>query len=249
MNKQLLVGVGIGLIAAGTVGALAGYSMSQKHPDDGVTNAPLALEAAPAAAAVADGAAAVPINAAQTDAPAVAASSGKPSDTRHATKSPERARSGAVESTRETLMARVVSSTPAVITEKVARQQCHDEQVVRQKPVKDEKRIAGAALGAVLGGVLGHQVGDGDGRKIATVAGAAAGGYAGSKTQKYMQERNTETVTEQRCETVYDTKEKRVGFDVTYQANGTTHTTRLVDDPGVGAMLPIHNGEVVLATR
>jgi uncharacterized protein YcfJ len=42
----------------------------------------------------------------------------------------------------------------------------------------------GAVGGALLGGVLGHQVGGGTGKKIATVAGAAAGGFAGNSVEK-----------------------------------------------------------------
>jgi outer membrane lipoprotein SlyB len=38
--------------------------------------------------------------------------------------------------------------------------------------------------GAVLGGVLGNQVGGGNGRKLATVAGAVGGGYAGNEVEK-----------------------------------------------------------------
>lgn len=39
----------------------------------------------------------------------------------------------------------------------------------------------GAILGAVAGGVIGHQIGGGNGRKIATVAGALGGAYAGNR--------------------------------------------------------------------
>ncbi len=38
----------------------------------------------------------------------------------------------------------------------------------------------GAVAGAIVGGVLGHQVGGGDGKKVATVAGALGGAYAGN---------------------------------------------------------------------
>lgn len=38
----------------------------------------------------------------------------------------------------------------------------------------------GAVAGAVVGGVLGHQIGGGDGKKVATVAGAVGGAYAGN---------------------------------------------------------------------
>lgn len=48
----------------------------------------------------------------------------------------------------------------------------------------------GMVAGALLGGVLGNQVGGGNGKKIATVAGAVGGGYAGNVI-----ERNTRSTT------------------------------------------------------
>ena len=48
----------------------------------------------------------------------------------------------------------------------------------------------GAAAGALLGGVLGHQVGGGNGKTLATVAGAVGGGLAGNAVEK-----NTHTAT------------------------------------------------------
>ena len=83
----------------------------------------------------------------------------------------------------------VVSVVPAFDSQQTAREDCNDEAVTQQVPIKDEKRVAGTAIGAVIGGVLGNQVGSGDGKKLATAAGAVAGGYAGSKTQKHLQER------------------------------------------------------------
>ena len=118
-------------------------------------------------------------------------------------------------------------------------------EVEHQKPVKDEKRVAGAALGAVIGGVLGNQVGDGDGQKLATAAGAVAGGIAGSKLQKRVQQSNTEMVTERQCETVYDSKEKTVGYDVRYRIGSSEQTVRMRTDPGVGAQLPLRNGKLI----
>ena len=38
--------------------------------------------------------------------------------------------------------------------------------------------------GAVVGGLLGNQVGGGNGRALATVAGAFGGGYAGNEIEK-----------------------------------------------------------------
>ena len=42
----------------------------------------------------------------------------------------------------------------------------------------------GAAAGALLGGVLGHQVGAGNGKTLATIAGAVGGGLAGNAVEK-----------------------------------------------------------------
>ena len=48
---------------------------------------------------------------------------------------------------------------------------------------------AGAVIGGVVGGVVGNQVGGGDGRKLATVAGAVGGAAVGHQVEK---RRNTE---------------------------------------------------------
>jgi outer membrane lipoprotein SlyB len=48
---------------------------------------------------------------------------------------------------------------------------------------------AGAVIGGVVGGVAGHQIGGGDGRKLATVAGAVGGAAVGHQVEK---RRNTE---------------------------------------------------------
>jgi uncharacterized protein YcfJ len=140
----------------------------------------------------------------------------------------------------------VVSVEPAYDTKQIARQVCNDETVTEQVPVKDEKRIAGAAIGAVVGGVLGHQVGSGSGNTAATVAGAAAGGYAGSKIQKGMQERNTETTTEERCGTVYDDEKTPAGFLVTYEFEGKQGVVRMDHNPG--KRLRMEDGAPVLTT-
>ena len=75
---------------------------------------------------------------------------------------------------RKPKFADVIDVDPISETIRTPRQVCNEEAVTRTQPVKDEKRIAGTVIGAVVGGVLGNQIGDGDGRKIATAAGAAA---------------------------------------------------------------------------
>ena len=139
--------------------------------------------------------------------------------------------------------ATVVSATALTRTVKIPRQECHDEQVTHTKPVRDHDRLLGTGLGALVGGVLGHQVGGGNGKTLATVAGAAAGGYAGNRIQKKTQENATYTATERRCSTVYDRKEEPAGFDVVYEYQGQRHHLHTHKDPG--ASLPVKDGEVV----
>lgn len=140
--------------------------------------------------------------------------------------------------------AEVLAVKPVNETIKTPREVCKDVTVTRQKPVKDQHKIAGTVLGAVAGGLLGNQVGGGNGKKIATVAGAAAGGYAGNKVQGNMQEGSTYTTTETRCNTVTDTSEKLVGYDVQYELDGKVSTVRMERDPG--NRIPVEDGRLVL---
>jgi uncharacterized protein YcfJ len=142
--------------------------------------------------------------------------------------------------------ATVVAVEPAYDVKRTPRAVCGDETVLEQEPVKDEKRIAGTAIGAVVGGVLGNQVGSGSGNTAATVAGAAAGGYAGSKIQKKMQENNVKESTEESCATVYDIERTPVGYDVTYELEGAQRTVRMDHDPG--DRIPVKDGEPVVSS-
>ncbi len=137
----------------------------------------------------------------------------------------------------------VISSTPIIKQTKIPHQECHDETVVKQKPVKDQNRIAGKVIGAVVGGALGNQVGGGSGKKVATVAGAVAGGYAGDKVQKNMQEGDTYTAVEQRCKTTYETREDITGYDVVYRLDGKELSIKMDYDPG--NKIPLENGKLV----
>jgi uncharacterized protein YcfJ len=145
---------------------------------------------------------------------------------------------------REPQLAKVIAVKDAIQTVSQPREVCHDEQVVKQAPVKDEHQIAGTVAGAVVGGVIGNQIGDGKGRKIAKVAGILGGAYAGNKVQEKMQKADTVTVTERRCETVTESHEQRVGYDVTYSYAGRTETVRTQRKPG--ATLPVKDGKVVI---
>ncbi len=141
--------------------------------------------------------------------------------------------------------AEVLKVTPMSKTIRTPRQECHDEQVARQAPVKDEHQVLGTIAGALIGGVVGHQIGGGSGRDIATVAGAAGGGYAGNRVQKNLQDRDTVTTTEQKCETVYDSSEKITGYHVRYRLDGKEASVQMDHDPG--PRLPVHDGRLDLA--
>lgn len=251
MNKSLMTGIGIGVVVAAAAGAVASLSIKGDAPraSNLEQSAPLGEdpdEAAAGSAATEGTLASNETTSGSAAGQAATAAALAAPAARSTERSAGRAGAGSADSAPR--FARVVASTPVVETERVAREACHDEQVTRQKPVKDEKRVAGAALGAVIGGVLGNQVGDGDGQKLATAAGAIAGGVAGSKIQKRMQQGNTETVTEKRCETVYDTKEKTVGYDVRYRVGDSVQTARMKSDPGVGAQLPLQGGRLIAQT-
>jgi len=140
--------------------------------------------------------------------------------------------------------AQVLKVTPLTHTVRTPRQECHDENVTHQGPVKDEHQVIGTVAGAVIGGVVGHQVGGGTGRDIATIAGAAGGGYAGNRIQKNLQDRDTYTTTEQKCTTVYDTSEKPAGFEVRYRLDGREGTVKMDHDPG--EHIAVRDGKLVL---
>ena len=116
--------------------------------------------------------------------------------------------------------AQVLAVEPVKTQIKTPREVCKDVAVTRQAPVKDQHQILGTAIGAVAGGLLGNQIGGGNGKKIATVAGAVGGGYAGNKVQEGMQNRDTYTTTQTRCNTVNDISDKVVGYDVRYSLDG-----------------------------
>lgn len=140
--------------------------------------------------------------------------------------------------------AEVLKVTPLTRTVHTPRQDCHDENVTHQAPVKDQHQIIGTVAGAVIGGVIGHQIGGGTGRQLATAAGAAGGGYAGNRIQKNLQDRDTYTTTEQKCATVYDTSEKRIGYEVHYRLGKEEGTVKMDHDPG--ERIPVRDGQLIL---
>lgn len=56
---------------------------------------------------------------------------------------------------------------------------------LQQKPTTvPHNSPVGMGIGAVIGGLLGNQVGSGDGKTLATIAGAVGGGYVGNEVAK-----------------------------------------------------------------
>ena len=118
---------------------------------------------------------------------------------------------------------------------------CYEEQVpVRGGPQAEDdsgKRTAGGVLGAIVGGILGHQVGKGDGRKIATVGGAAAGAVVGSNiaanSGNERQDAPPQKYTiERRCPGGDPNGRHIAAYDVEYRYRGDVYTARLGYDPG-----------------
>jgi uncharacterized protein YcfJ len=140
--------------------------------------------------------------------------------------------------------AEVLAVDEVSTTVQIPRELCEDVPVTRQKPTQDPHRVAGTLAGAVIGGVLGNQIGSGSGKKVATVAGAAAGGYAGNKVQQNMQANNTYTTTERRCQTVTDSHQKVVGYEVRYRLGDAHGAVRMKHKPG--DRIPVENGQLLV---
>jgi len=139
--------------------------------------------------------------------------------------------------------AQVLSVTPVTEAVKTPREECENVVVTKQKPVKDQHKIAGTAIGAIGGALLGDAIGGGGDNTGAKIAGAAVGGYAGNRTQNKMQENATYQDNERRCRTVEDVSERNIGYDVSYQLGDVTGQVRMDYDPG--AVIPVQNGQLV----
>jgi uncharacterized protein YcfJ len=144
----------------------------------------------------------------------------------------------------DTRYAEVLDVQPVTQEVRLPRQVCGDEVVETRRPVQDEHRVAGSAIGAVLGGVIGHQVGNGNGRTLATVAGAAAGGYAGNRVQKRMQDGDTVRATQHHCHTVQDVQHDTVGYDVRYRLGDTVDVVRTRQRPP--ERIPVRDGRLLI---
>lgn len=120
---------------------------------------------------------------------------------------------------------------PVVEQVTTPRKVCEQVAVTRRAPGGDN-HVVGTVVGAAVGGLLGNQIGRGNGRKATTVAGAVGGGLVGHEVGVRHDANRTTTRTETRCRTVNDRSDKVSAYDVTYEYQGRSHTTRMDHDPG-----------------
>lgn len=134
--------------------------------------------------------------------------------------------------------ARVLSSRPIYRTfeERIPREHCWTESVREETPAPSNSP-AGAIIGGVVGGALGHAVGHGSSnKKIGTAVGAVLGATVGNEVSK---NRSTggEDVSyrdRERCQTRHEVERRQeiIGYDVDYQYQGRTYSTRMDREPG-----------------
>lgn len=87
------------------------------------------------------------------------------------------------------------SASPALAAAPAPCADCGVIESIRTVQVAGNTSGLGAAAGGVTGAVLGNQIGRGNGRTIATIAGAAGGAYAGNAIEKNMNKRTAYRVT------------------------------------------------------
>ncbi len=125
-----------------------------------------------------------------------------------------------------------------------SREVCEDVVTTEKVAPKDEKKVAGTAIGAVAGGLLGSTIGGGTGKTLATIAGVVAGGYAGNQVQGNVQDGKTVSKTEQKCRIVTGPVESVVGYNVTYRLDGKASTIRTNFKP-TSDTIPVKDGKLV----
>lgn len=139
--------------------------------------------------------------------------------------------------------AEVLDVVPVKKSWSAPREVCEQVTRVHEVPQQDPDRVAGKLLGAVIGGVVGHQFGDGRGKEAATAGGAILGGMIGDKVQRDRQQAKRYTTTENHCYSVNETKEKIIGYDVSYRYDGHVEVIRLGYQPET--RVPVRDARLV----
>jgi uncharacterized protein YcfJ len=132
----------------------------------------------------------------------------------------------------ESIYGEVVNVDPITKTVGDSREICEDRLVERRRPERFGNKD-GAIAGVVVGGLLGNQVGGGNGKKLATLAGAVGGGFAGREIDRRHVGGQKYTETQRVCRNEDTRREKTVGYNVQYRAeDGQVQTKRMDKKPG-----------------
>jgi uncharacterized protein YcfJ len=137
---------------------------------------------------------------------------------------------------KEPIYGDVISSAAVTEMRTGSRKVCEDVVVEKRRPERFGNKD-GAVIGAVAGALVGSQIGGGDGKKLATVAGAVGGGFAGREIDRRHVGGERYTEVEQQCHTVTEPREEVIGYDVQYRLDGETLTTRVDKKPGEQVLL------------
>ena len=108
------------------------------------------------------------------------------------------------------------------------RQVCDRRRNDNHRYQRNENSAGRAILGGIIGGAIGNRFGKGRGRDASTALGVliGAGVGASNKHRRYQNRPNCY------IETYYNSEERFVGYDVTYEFNGELYQTQMQDHPG-----------------
>jgi len=130
--------------------------------------------------------------------------------------------------------ARVISVTPQIERVNTPVQECHTEYVRETYYENSRRSNVGAIVGTIAGGLIGSRFGGGNGRLIATAAGAGLGALIGDRhdNRGSRSREHVETRPVDRCVTVDHWETVNRGYLVDYKYNGRRYTTETIEHPG-----------------
>lgn len=124
----------------------------------------------------------------------IPSSHGTAADTVHAAPQPTMAATAPVPPAAAPVAVKEVVEHKTVVHHQYVQHRARPVQVAQQvpaapayqqpAPAAQQNSAVGIGVGAVVGGLLGSQVGGGNGKTLATIAGAVGGGYVGNEIAK-----------------------------------------------------------------